>query len=101
MRIHFERSGGFAGVTLTADVDSAQLPTAEADSLSELVDQADFFNLPKKPKASSQGADQFQYKIRAETPSKSHEIQVGDGNVPPKLKPLIDRLLAESRKPKN
>jgi hypothetical protein len=101
MRIHFERSGGFAGITLTADVDSDQLPAAEADSLSKLIDQADFFNLPKKPKASSQGADQFQYNIRVETPSKSHEIQVGDGSVPPKLKPLIDRLLAESRKPKN
>ena len=101
MRIHFERSGGFAGITLTADLDSDQLSTAQAANLTELVDQADFFNQPKKPKASSRGADQFQYKIRVETPSKSHEIQLGDGNVPPKLKPLVDRLLAESRKPKN
>ena len=100
MRIHFERSGGFAGITQTAEVDTDQLPTAAADNMSALVDKADFFNLPKQPKTSSKGADQFQYKLRVETASKSHEIQFGDGHVPPKLKPLIDQMLEESRKPK-
>ena len=63
MRIQFERTGGFAGMRTVASIDSDSLPPGQAQELRELVDAADFFNLPSRIEDSGEGADQFQYTV--------------------------------------
>ena len=48
MRISFERSGGFAGITMKTAVDEKDLAPGEAQKLRQLVEEADFFNSPGK-----------------------------------------------------
>ena len=64
MQIHFERSGGFAGLRLAHDIDSAILPADQEAPLKDLVEQSRFFELPAVLRAERPGADRFQYKLR-------------------------------------
>src|SRR2546425_7633629 len=57
MQVHFERSGGFAGLRISHDVDSANLPPEEASELSKLIETAHFFELPAVLRATLPRAD--------------------------------------------
>ncbi len=48
MRVSVEQSGGFTGIPFTASVDAETLSAEEAMRLRELVEAAEFFQLPKK-----------------------------------------------------
>jgi hypothetical protein len=48
MKIHFERSGGFAGITTAITVDSNSIPSDEQDRLENMIDTAKFFELPSE-----------------------------------------------------
>jgi hypothetical protein len=76
MHIQFERTGGFAGMRLTAMIDSNTISSEDAATLRELIQSASFFDLPvKSPKAES-GADRFQYKIAVELQGQRHTIEI-------------------------
>ena len=51
MRVRFERSGGFAGITLAHDFDSTELPPEQTAELTRLVTKAQFFELPGEIRA--------------------------------------------------
>jgi hypothetical protein len=97
MQIQFERSGGFAGMTVAATIDTDQLPAQEADELRALIDAAGFFNLPAKPAIASVGADQFQYTISVKAEGRQHTIQTGDASASEALQRLLRRLTALAR----
>jgi len=92
MRIQFERSGGFAGMRITATIDTDSLSPDDAKSLREMVDASDFFNLPSTIRSPSSTADSFQYKVIIEDQGRKHMVEAGDQAVPPTLKPLLRRL---------
>ena len=46
MQIHFERSGGFAGLRLTTALDEQSLTPQEARKLKELIEAVDFLRFP-------------------------------------------------------
>jgi hypothetical protein len=48
MRISFERSGGFAGIIRTTNIDTATLPPNECKQVSELIQSASFLNYRKQ-----------------------------------------------------
>lgn len=100
MRIHFERSGGFAGMRVTVTVDTELLSPQEAHDLERSVDAARFFELPATITAPIPGADRFCYKITVEAEGQRHTIEVDDAALPDKLRPLLQRLttLARSRR---
>ena len=89
MLIRLERSGGFAGMRKSYAIDTESLPQEEAGKLHELVNAADFFNLPAKFPAPKRGADYFQYRMTVEMEGKKHTVDVSDPEVPDKLRPLI------------
>lgn len=97
MRISFERSGGFAGMTLRRTVDTDELPPDEAERVRGLVEGADFFALPAAG-AAGRGADRFQYVVEVEHAGRRHAVQVGE-DAPPGLQPLLDYLTRLARKP--
>lgn len=98
MRILFERSGGFAGMRLTASMDTGSLPDEEAQELEDLVNAAGFFDLPAQIAGQSSGADQFRYKLTVEDGGRRHTVEVGETAVPDPLRPLLQRLTAAARR---
>src|SRR5262249_18841041 len=63
MRIHFERSGGVAGISLGVIIDVDALPPPEAQRVRELVDASGFFALPAVLAGPGSDADRFQYTL--------------------------------------
>jgi emfourin len=89
MRIDFERTGGFAGMRLATTIDSDALSAEEAEKVREMIDAADFFNLPAVSPGPTKGADRFQYRLTVEAEGGRHTIQFTDATIPPRLRPLL------------
>lgn len=98
MRIELVRTGGVAGVTLRCAVDTADLPAADAADLEQLVSAADLPAVAARPAIPPRGADRFQYDLTVDDGETRHAVRVRDGDLPPSLRPLIDRLLALARR---
>jgi hypothetical protein len=99
MKIHFERSGGFTGIPIVAEIDSQALAADEAQHLNELVQAARFFDLPAHPpKGAPTGADQFQYKIAIEDEKRVHTVEMTDSAVTADLQPLLRQLTLLARR---
>lgn len=98
MHIAFERSGGFAGMRLTTTIDPKVLSPEEAAKIWEMVEAANFFNLPPAITSTKPGADRFHYKVIVETKERRHTVEIDEGATPPSLRPLLDWLTAKARK---
>lgn len=90
MRVSLERTGGFAGISRKTTVDTANIPTNEAKQLPQLLEAADFFNLPENLTASPTQPDRFQYILTVEDGAKKHTITVSEAAMPGTLRPLIE-----------
>lgn len=97
MRIHFERSGGFLGTTLSTTVDTATLPPEEANELGELLQETHFFELPPFL-VDEKGADQLSYRLTVETATQSHTVVTTDEDAPEALQPLLRQLTLMARR---
>ena len=97
MRISFERSGGFAGITMKTAVDEKDLTPGEAQKLRQLVEEADFFNSPGKITSRSPQPDRFQYELRLEEKGRQHTVTMSEEAMPAKLKPLVNWLVEKAR----
>jgi hypothetical protein len=95
MRIEFTRSGGFAGMRLNGALDTKDIPEAEALELKQMVEAADFFNLPESMPSS--GADAFHYKISIESGNKTHTVEADERAMAPALMSLVTRLVGAAR----
>ncbi len=92
MHIQFTRTGGFAGVRLTTDVDTTELPSEQASMLDKLVNEAGFFNLPEKLAPETPAPDRFEYQLTVESPQQTHSVVVSDAAAPASLRPLLNYL---------
>ncbi len=97
MHVHFERSGGFAGITLSCDFDSANLSPEENSDLTRLLTESHFFELPAAMPAQS-GADLFQFNITVDNGTQKHSVVFDQKSAPEYLKPLLQWLMAAQRK---
>ncbi|MBI4470895.1 MAG: hypothetical protein HY650_16390 [Acidobacteria bacterium] len=92
MKIHFRRTGGFAGLRRAIAIDTDQLAPEPAREFEELVAKACFFDLPARIKPSGPGADRFVYTITVEIHDRQHSVEFTDGSIPPNLTSLLKRL---------
>ena len=92
MRISFERTGGFAGISRTTSVDTANLPTHEANELPQLLEAANFYNLPANITAPPTQPDRFQYTLTVEDKDQTHTVTVSEAALPGTLRPVIEWL---------
>ncbi|MGB3941293.1 MAG: protealysin inhibitor emfourin [Candidatus Manganitrophaceae bacterium] len=96
MKIDFTRSGGFAGVRLSAAIDTEGLSAEERERLCGLVDAADFDRLPSSLKSTAPGADRFQYRLKIEEGGgqggRVKEVVADESAVPETLRPLLEYL---------
>ncbi len=100
MRISFERSGGFAGITMKTAIDEKDLAPDEVQKLRQMVEGADFFNLSKKIVPRSPQPDRFQYELKLEEKGRQYAVMVSEEVMPEKLKPLVHWLLGKARQTK-
>ena len=97
MYIEFERSGGFAGLSLQLRVDTATLPEEEAAELQQLVQQSAFFSVPERSVVNPSGADRFNYKLTIERDGHRHTVETMDSSSLALLQPLLERLTRMAR----
>lgn len=100
-RIHFERTGGFAGIRLAADFDLGELPEEQVSTLTDLLDELDFAGLPENLSANSSGSDEFTYTITVESEEGKHTVVTGDSSDDEKMQELLqllNHLLRSQRK---
>jgi emfourin len=99
-RIKFERTGGFAGIRIATDVKLNDLPDDQAQTISALIDDLDFGELPPELMKNDNMPDQFTYKITVETETWQHTVVTGDASAPEKLQELLQLLnrLARTQK---
>jgi hypothetical protein len=100
MKIYFERSGGFAGISSSTMVDIHSLPPDEAHKIQDMIDNAKgFFDLKTSSSLPpKRAADYFKYKVRVETEEKQNTIETNDITMPSELRPLINYLMEKAKK---
>jgi hypothetical protein len=97
MRIEFCRTGGVAGIRLTATLDTKKLPPQEAARLRRLISAACFFDQPPSLKSATSGADRFQYLVTVKEGDRKKKVEIDESCVPRPFQPLIDYLLDSCR----
>ena len=99
-RIKFERTGGFAGVRMAADLKPDDLPDEQVHTISKLVGDLDFHELPEKMIDDANLPDQFTYTITVETDKWKRTVTTGDASAPEKMQELLQLLnrLARTQK---
>ncbi|HET9588138.1 MAG TPA: protealysin inhibitor emfourin [Anaerolineales bacterium] len=97
-RITFERTGGFAGMHMVANISPDDLPEDQAQALRELLDELDFEELPQQLMNNPSLPDQFTYRITVETLTAEHSIVTGDISAPEELQELLQLLNRIARK---
>jgi hypothetical protein len=95
-KIFFERNGGFMGRKVTASIDLEELPDDLAETLEELLDEADFFELPADLTRPPM-PDAFTYTITVSSESRQHSVRVSDTTAPDDLRPLLEELNKQAR----
>ncbi|MCP6759508.1 MAG: hypothetical protein NHB32_12240 [Fischerella sp. CENA71] len=90
MRISLQRTGGFAGISKKAIVDTANLSSEETQQLSHLLEAVNFFNLPTIINTPSNQADRFQYTLTVEENNQQHTVKVSEAALPGNLKQIIE-----------
>jgi hypothetical protein len=95
-KILFERTGGFMGRKVSVTIDLDDLPEEQAEALDEMLDKADFFELPTdltKPAL----PDAFTYNITVFSDDEQHSVRVSDATAPDDLRPLLEELSKQAR----
>jgi hypothetical protein len=90
-RIELTRSGGLAGVATHAALDSTELAPAEAARVEGHLDAVDLDALAATRPATGP-PDTFRYRLKVDRGGRTHEVELGESQVPDGLRPLIAHL---------
>ncbi len=96
--INFERSGGFMGTSTHAAIQSAELEVADAEELNRLINRSGFFEALVLENTFLNMPDQFRYQITVEHMGKKRTLELAEGSIPDRFRPLINCLVRISRK---
>ena len=93
-RIKFERTGGFAGIRIAADIDVNELPEDQKHEILELLDDMDFDELPEKLQGRMPIPDEFVYSVTVVSSKKEYRVLVlaGESAIPNDMQPLLEIL---------
>jgi hypothetical protein len=108
MKIHLERSGGFAGMTSSTTVDTKALAPNDANELQNLIHKSNLFegsaksaqqpNPSPKTKTKKGAADYFTYKITIRNGDKEQSMECNDVNMQADVKGLVDFVTKHGQK---
>ena len=95
MKVTFKQTGGFAGLTFGADLDTKTLPRAEGRRLMQLVEASGIRTLAARE--AEGGRDLAAYEVVVEGDGGAIRATFDDMSVPPELAPLLDFLRERAR----
>lgn len=111
MKIHLERSGGFAGLTNSATVDTQALAPKDAKELQNLIQKSKLFERSGKYTQQSDSqqtgrnaitkkgaADYFTYKITIQTGNEEQSMECNDVDIQADVKGLVDFVTKHGQK---
>jgi hypothetical protein len=95
LRIDFQRTGGFAGLSMGTSVDVGELPPEEGSKLQQLVESlersgADDSPPPGKP-------DRFQYEVTVTRGKESRRYCLAEQELSPEARELVKQLVERAR----
>ncbi len=96
IRIEFRRSGGFAGIPLTATTTADALPAEQSAQVQGLLAAAP----PRRPASSPPGgggADQFQYQLDLDDGQRHRSFAWDETQVPEAIRPVLGTLTRLAR----
>lgn len=91
-QIKFERTGGFAGIRLAADIELNKLPEDQKKEILNLLDEMDFEDIPEKLSGKMPIPDEFVYSIVVESEKREYKVLAGESALPQEMQPLIEIL---------
>ena len=91
-KIKYERTGGFAGIRLAADIKVNDLPEDQKKEILELLDDLDFEELPAKLADKMPMPDEFVYSIIVESEKREYKVLAGESALPGDMQPLLEIL---------
>jgi len=94
--VAFERSGGFAGMVIATVINSDTLSAVDAKILRSLIDNSGI--LKDGFKVSAPKPDRFVYKLTVEADGKKKTIEIGEVDITPQMRPLIDDLTKRAKR---
>ena len=97
-RIKFERTGGFGGTRIAADIEPDKLSEEQNQALLDVLDALDFPELPEHLMSDSPIPDEFTYTITVEGEDWKHTVVTGDSSAPEKMQELLQMLNRIARK---
>ena len=89
--ITFKRCGGFVGKGMRFHLRLDELPSNESSTLLNLIQQAQFFNIPENLIVKF-NPDEYQYTITVDAGVICHTVRTNDTTMPISLRPLVDEL---------
>jgi hypothetical protein len=92
LRIDYRRSGGFAGIEMTAEVRADELAAGEAELAGRLLADASVGEPTKPANAFPGAADQFSYQLNLTDGSRKHTFHWAEFQVPDAVRPLLTAL---------
>jgi hypothetical protein len=95
-QIEFERTGGFMGRKVTLSLNLEDLPPDQARTLSQLLEQADIFNISDNSERTIT-PDTMVYTLTVITDTRRHTVHTSDTTAPEQLRPLLLDLSARAR----
>ena len=95
-KILYERTGGFMGRKVSVTIDLDDLPDDQAELLDDLLNEADFFELPADLTTPTM-PDAFTYNITVFGDDGQHSVRVSDTTAPDDLRPLLEELSKQAR----
>lgn len=97
MRIRVERSGGLAGIPISNEMDTNDLPSSLIHTAKKIADDKKSAELPLKSTPIG-AADHFRYKISIQDGANQRVIECNEYNINEDLKSLIKYIERKSKK---
>ncbi len=95
--IYFERSGGFAGLTISLAISSDKIKEREREMLDSLLQESNILNYKFLKDNSQKYPDQFQYLVQIKNDEINIDIKLNDYLINDLVKPLIKYLMLLAR----
>jgi hypothetical protein len=95
LRIEFQRSGGFAGLTMSTEVDTSELPPEDAEVFERLVTSLEKSGVGDSPAAGK--PDRFQYELTVTRGKDSRRFRLGEQDLTPEARELVSLLVERAR----
>ncbi len=94
MKIEFVRTGGFAGLRFARTFDTGALPAPQAQKVVQLVQGANFFEMPDPATPEKAVPDSYEYRISVSSSTQTRAVVVSETTMPQQLRPLVDYLVS-------